>query len=98
MAFLNPDCRIKAGQFVRSEVNLPAREAVSLSRSSVQSSQGGHYIFVVEDGKALRKSIEISDLNVLRVEVLSEISTGVKVIVNPKGDLRDGMKVEIRKS
>jgi len=32
------------------------------------------------------------------VEVLSEISTGVKVIVNPKGDLRDGMKVEIRKS
>jgi RND family efflux transporter MFP subunit len=98
MAFVNPDCRIKAGQFVRGEVNLPTREVISLSRSSVQSSQGGHYIFVVEDGTALRQSIEISDLDALEVEVLSEISTGVKVIVNPKADLRDGMKVEIRKS
>jgi hypothetical protein len=98
MAFLNPDCRVKAGQFVRGEVNLPAREAISLSRTSVQSSQGGHYIFVVEDGKAMRQRIEIADLNVLEVEVLSEIAIGAKVIVNPKADLMDGMKVEIRKS
>lgn len=98
MAFLNPDCRVKAGQFVRGEVNLPAREAISLSRTSVQSSQGGHYIFVVEDGKAMRQRIEIADLDVLEVEVLSEIAIGAKVIVNPKADLRDGMKVEIRKS
>lgn len=98
MAFLNPDCRVKAGQFVRGEVNLPAREAISLSRTSVQSSQGGHYIFVVDDGKAMRQAIEIADLDVLEVEVLSEISVGAKVIVNPKTDLRDGMKVEIRKS
>ena len=98
MAFLNPDCRVKAGQFVRGEVNLPDREVISLSRTSVKSSQEGHYIFVVEDGKAKKKPVEIADLDVLEVEVLSEISIGAKVIVNPKADLREGMKVEIRKS
>ncbi|MBL4679298.1 MAG: efflux RND transporter periplasmic adaptor subunit [Pseudomonadales bacterium] len=98
MAFRNPDCRVKAGQFVRGEIKLPARELVSLSRTSIRKSRDDHYVFVVIDGIVKRRSIEVIDLDAMDVEVLSGIKIGESVVANPKAEIRDGIQVEIRSS
>ncbi len=95
MAFLNPDCQVKAGQFVRAEVNVDPRQVIVLPRSALRGVEGAYYVYVVEDSTASKFSIQVRDLDATRVEVLSNIELSQSVIVSPQGSVRDGTKVEI---
>ena len=52
-----------------------------------------HTAFVVEDGVARLKQVEIGHRNSLAAEVLSGLTEGVEVIVHPGDNLRDGAAV-----
>ena len=94
MAFANPDCRVKAGQSVRAEVNVDQRPAIVVPRIAVRGTGDDRYIYVVSGGKVQRRVVKISDLDAGRTEVLDGLSIGEKVILSSSQPLYDGAVVE----
>lgn len=53
-------------------------------------------IFVVEDGKAVQKAVEVGHQTGLAAQVVSGLQPGEQVIVHPDNDLEPGMSVKSR--
>lgn len=81
VAFYSPD---KPGA-VQSE----AKPLVTVPASAVRD--GG--VFVVVNGKALRKAIQVGGTNSQGVQVTSGLIGGEDIVANPPADLKDGQKV-----
>lgn len=79
----NSDYAIKPGTFVRAEIFPPGREALVLSRSAVLGSGSERYVFVAHEEKARRVTIKTRELDAARLEVLSGLSAGDKVLSGP---------------
>jgi HlyD family secretion protein len=80
VSFYNPD---KPGE------QKQARTLVTVPASAVRDNA----VFVVVDGKALRRSVQISGTTPQGVQVASGLIGGEDLVVNPPTDLKDGQKV-----
>jgi multidrug efflux pump subunit AcrA (membrane-fusion protein) len=81
--------RIKAA--VRTE-----REAVVVpSEAVITTPQGEHVVFVVNEGRAERRTIELGIESARRVQVTQGVSPGERVIVKGNEGLKDGAEVRI---
>ena len=56
----------------------------------------GWAVFAVEEGKAVRREIEIGRRSGLAAQVLEGLDEGAQVIVHPSDDMADGVRVEER--
>jgi hypothetical protein len=78
-----------------SESNAGSYTALVVPRDAVTSRDGNQVVFVVEDGKARAATVELGrDLGKTR-EILSGVTQGEQVIVNPPGKLQPGDKVSL---
>ncbi len=57
----------------------------------------GWAIFVVKNGRARRRPLEVGHMNGLFAEVISGVKEGETVIAHPGDDVDDGVRVEVRK-
>ncbi len=74
------------------EVNIVTREredALLVPSGAIEQGK----VWVVEDGKATRRSIRIGVSGTDKTEILSGLAKGDKVIVNPPKELEEGQKV-----
>lgn len=69
-------------------------EVLQVPASAVFRTGEGWGIFVVEEGKAVRRTIRIGKQSGLAVQVLDGLVEGEKVIVHPDDKVGDGVKVE----
>jgi HlyD family secretion protein len=53
-------------------------------------------LFVVQDGKAMRRDIQVGQRNGLSAQILSGITKGDRVIVHPDDQVHDGVRVAVR--
>lgn len=84
VAFISPETGITAH---------PSKPIVVVPSGAVRDNA----VFVVLDGKAVRRQISVSGTNSQGVQVESGLIGGEDVIVNPPADLKDGQKVQPRK-
>jgi multidrug efflux system membrane fusion protein len=93
----NEDERLKPGYFARALIEVGSRaDAILLPETSVRATEEGFVAFVVENGKARRRSLEIGlESREGRIEVTRGIAPGDRVIVRGAGNVADGVEVQI---
>jgi membrane fusion protein (multidrug efflux system) len=91
----NPGRRLPAGAFLRVELVFDKRQSAIVPEEAVISRNDRSFVFVVEDGKAVERSVELGTRQVGSVEVLSGISAGEKVIVRGTDKVRNGAAVRL---
>ena len=53
-------------------------------------------LFVVQDGKAVKRDVQVGQRNGLSAQILSGIKAGDRVIVHPDDQVKDGVRVAVR--
>ena len=80
-------------------INLAVRksseDSLSVDKESIYYSDKGDYLFVVEDGKSIKKEIEIGIVSDTRAEILSGIDKDDIVIINKNSSIADGKSVRM---
>lgn len=91
----NPDGRLKAGQFVGVTLIRQHREdAVVVPEDAVIPYAGKTFLFVVEDGRAVRREIALGERLPEVVEVRSGLKAGETIVTRGQHRLTDGALVE----
>jgi HlyD family secretion protein len=89
--------RLGAGYRVEAAFVLWEADKVLLAPASALFRQGdGWAVYVVEDGAAHRKNVEVGHRTGLAAEILSGLSEHQRVIEHPDSSVEDGKKVESR--
>ncbi len=85
---------LKAGMYGTAFFSVPdTREALLIPRESIVGSLQAPKIYVVENNTAREKSITIGTVTQDKVEVLSGLSAGEKLVRSGQINLREGIKV-----
>jgi len=94
----NADHRLRPGFFGRAEIVVRKDErAVAVPRSAVTTFAGVTKLFVVEDGVAHERPVELGvDLGDGWVEVTQGVSKGMQVATSGLSKLADGTEVQVR--
>ncbi len=92
-----PDMGIKVA-FLGSEQAAPGAVAapVTIPKNSVRTDGGSQVVFVAGDGRAERRAIRLGNAKDDRLEVLSGLAAGEKIVIDPPGTLRDGSPIVIK--
>lgn len=87
--------KLRPGSFAHAEiVTNDAKMAVTVPNNAIVTFAGIEKVIVVQNGKALEKPITTGRRNMEFTEIVSGISVGEKVIVDP-GNLQSGQAVEV---
>lgn len=93
---LNEPLSLLPGMFARLEVLLRAvEEAVVVPIEAVIATPKGQAVFVVEDGRAVRRPVETGIEEGNRIQIVAGLEPGERVIVAGNERLRDGAPVRI---
>jgi len=85
---------VKAGQSVRAVIESEPSTVLTLPRKVVQGSDAKAFVWLVEDGKAVRRDLQTSDFDPELVEVITGV-TGSDIIVSSHFEsLNEGMLLE----
>ncbi|MCR9135222.1 MAG: efflux RND transporter periplasmic adaptor subunit [Alphaproteobacteria bacterium] len=90
----NEEHDLPAGIFMRLNLAKGERDAVVVTEEAILVQGSNSFLFVVEDGKAVRRNIETGVRRDGMVEVTSGVSAGEPVIARGIQSLRDGTHVE----
>lgn len=92
----NDDRDLPAGMFMRLNLALGERDAVVVTEEAILVQGGEAFVFVAEDGKAVRRPIATGLRRDGMVEVETGITAGEPVISRGIQSLRDGIGVDVR--
>ena len=92
----DPTRRLKPGMFGRVNIVYDMHaQALQVPRSAILDEAGETSVFIVEDGKAVRKLIKTGYANNGQIEVLDGLTGSEKIVVVGQAGIRDGSKVSI---
>ncbi len=86
----------KAGMFARGEFEVTTRSGLSLPQSAVVLRDGFSYVFLVgNDGKVAQQKVQTGRRQADRIEILSVLPPGARVVASGGGFLGDGDLVRV---
>ena len=94
-----PEKRPSLGDGFRVEVRVvmwDAKDVLQVPTSSLFRDDQGWAVFAVENGKAVKRRLEVGHQNGLAAEVRSGLKEGDRVILHPGAEVGDGVEVEER--
>jgi RND family efflux transporter MFP subunit len=97
--FTNPELTLRPGMFATGQIFLPGgEEAVFVPKSAVVSdaATNSSQVFVLDQGKARLRVVQVLSAEGSKVRVLSGVAGGEMVAVNKLGDLYEGCPVEVK--
>jgi membrane fusion protein (multidrug efflux system) len=89
----NADSALKPGMFLNVRLARDERDALMIPEAALVPEQSRQFIYVVEDGKALRREVRIGRREPGRVEVIAGLRSGDHVIVEGTQKIREGSAV-----
>lgn len=92
----NPAARLRPGQFMQVKLHLAERQGWLIPEQAVLMQGNERYVFVVEDGVALRKSLQLGIRQPGHIEVLGGLPPDARVIVNGNARLKAGDPVQVQ--
>jgi RND family efflux transporter MFP subunit len=97
LAIENADLEVKPGLFVKAEFDPIPRTLKVLDRRAVLGFGDERYVFVEREGRAIRKTIRVRDLDAVHVEVLDGVAAGDRALMGSElSRLTDGTPVRVR--
>jgi membrane fusion protein (multidrug efflux system) len=94
----NPEIALLPGQFVRVRVIAGARAAIVVPQTAVMQNEGGRFVWLAADGKAVQRSIRAGNWLGNDWIVLEGLKAGDPVIVDNLVRLRPGAPVAPKKA
>ena len=91
-----PSPTLRPGQFGRAFLPRGVRKGLLIPQSSWIRRGQMDYVFVAKEGQAHLRIVRLGRANGQRVEVLSGLDGGERIVINPPADLRDGQPLEER--
>ena len=92
----NQNNMIKGGMFADIHFTLAQQDnALIVPVNAVVDIDGDPYLYVVKNGKAVRKEVELGLINNERVEVLDGLKLNEIIVVQGQNSLQDGDNVEV---
>lgn len=94
----NADRRLRPGMFARTTFDMGKKQGVLVPDVAVQKQVGSaeRYLYVIEDGRAARRSVKVGRQVGSSVDILSGVEPGEQVAVTALSRLYDGAPVEIK--
>jgi RND family efflux transporter MFP subunit len=86
-----PEMSVKVA--FRDQGGAAATRTVTVPKTAVQSRDGRDVVFIVQNGRAERRAVTVSDTQGDAAVLSAGVSAGEKVIVNAPADLKDGTAV-----
>lgn len=96
-----PEGLTVVGGFARAQIDgRSGARAVSVPREALVSDQGEMAVYLLREGKAARRAIQIGDAGGVgeRVPVISGLTGGEQVIVDGASSLKDGQEVTVSRA
>jgi len=90
----NADRRLKPGMFLTVALERARRAVLMVPEEALNPRQGKQYVFLVQDGRALEREVEIGARSPGLVEIRTGLSVGDVVITEGIQRLRDGVPVQ----
>ena len=87
------------GDNFRVQASIVLREAADVLQVPVSSlfrGKEGWHLFVIEDGRAVDKSVTVGMRGTLQAQVLEGVKIGQRVVVHPTNELKNGMSVKVQ--
>lgn len=92
----NTDGNLKAGMFANVQLLTgDSIQVLTVPQQAVAQKQGLYYVFVVENGKAIRRQIEIGQVDGSTIAVTSGLQAGEQVIASSVNRIKDGAVVRV---
>ncbi|MFW5793441.1 MAG: efflux RND transporter periplasmic adaptor subunit [Bacteroidota bacterium] len=93
----NPQYELLAGMFVRAKLNLGETTGVIVPSLAVLKQVGSNerYVFVVEDGIAVRKTVELGKKIDDNLEIISGVKAGEKLVIKGQHNLTHQDEVHV---
>ncbi len=91
----NADLSLKPGMFLNVALSRDSHEALVVPEAALVPEQSRQFLFVVEDGRAVRREVRIGRRQPGRVEVIDGLKIGEVVIVEGTQKVRDGGPVRL---
>lgn len=93
----NADLEIKPGLFVRAELQVDPKPSLVIERRAVLGNKADRHVFISEGSLAVKRSVKVRDLDASRLEVISGLVAGERVLVGPSlPRLVDGSAIAVR--
>lgn len=89
------DITLKPGFQMIMEIETESHEALTIPLEAVKQDGDESFVFVVEDGKAVKRQIETGSSTTKRIEVKKGLSEKTKVVVEAPDNLKDKMEVTV---
>jgi len=86
----NAEDLLKPGMFLNVRLARDERDALMIPEAALVSEQSRQFVYVVQDGRALRREVHIGRREPGRVEVVAGITSGEHVIVEGTQKVREG--------
>jgi membrane fusion protein (multidrug efflux system) len=86
----NADGALKPGMFLSVRLDRDSHEALMIPEAALVPEQSRQFIYVVEDGRAVRREVRIGRREPGKVEVVAGLKAGDQVIVEGTQKVREG--------
>ena len=88
--------QIKSGLFAKGVLKyLQKSAAVYLLKNTVLEKDGQYYVYVLADGKAVKRNVVTGAANSESVEIVQGLQEGEQVIIDNLARLRNNLAVEV---
>lgn len=91
----NPERLLKPGMFLTVEMQRSRREVLMVPEEALSPRQGKQYVFLVREGRAEEREVQIGSRAPGLVEVSTGIAAGDVVVTEGVQRLRDGVPVQV---
>lgn len=93
----NKDQRLRPGMYARLSLDFGTRQALTISDKAIvrQAGSGIRYVYVLKEGKAVYREVELGELQDGRYEALSGIEPGEQLIISAPSRLKNGAAVKL---
>ena len=91
----NDDGRLKPGMFMTVELQRTREDVLLIPEQALAPRSGRQFVYVVEDGKALEREVELGVRAPGRVEVTAGVGAGQQVIIEGIQKVRSGAAVSV---
>jgi membrane fusion protein (multidrug efflux system) len=75
--------------------NYSKNNVITIPIKSIQNSEAGNYVYIVENGFAKRKTIKQGATSAGQTEIISGIAAGDQVVVEGASDIEEGDKLKV---
>jgi len=89
----NPKGELRPGMFMTVQLRGEAVPALLIPEGAIVPEQGHTYVFVVENGAALRREVKLGKRRPGEVEIVNGLQENERVVVEGTQNLRDGITV-----